>query len=175
MRHKNYMTVDKIKHFINTLNRRVQKKLTELPPFHYTQLESAFVPALDESFFKNYQWTKIESNSFWGKPGADFIMRSSFAVPDQSCGKVLALNLPIGNANDFCHPEALVYIDAKPLAGLDCNHQEIALPEIYQDGKSHDLLLHGWASRKRLGQKRETASARSPFLSHQGIRRGLPR
>jgi alpha-mannosidase len=61
-----------------------------------------------------------------------------------SAGAPLALHLPIGDAGEFSHPEALAYIDGRPLAAVDRHHQELRLPARFADGRPHHLLLHGW-------------------------------
>ncbi len=56
----------------------------------------------------------------------------------------MALYLPLGEAGDFSHPEALAYIDGVPYAACDRHHQEIILPAHWCDGQTHPLALHGW-------------------------------
>jgi hypothetical protein len=56
-----------------------------------------------------------------------------------------ALHLPLGAAGDiFTHPEALLYIDGRPLASADRYHHTVDLDPALADGKPHDLMLHGW-------------------------------
>jgi alpha-mannosidase len=55
-----------------------------------------------------------------------------------------ALHLPIGQAGDFSHPEALVYVGGEPYGACDRHHQEVLLPERWLDGQEHSLALHGW-------------------------------
>jgi alpha-mannosidase len=52
--------------------------------------------------------------------------------------------LPIGNARQFVHPEALAHIDGSAYQGLNAYHQEILLPQRWRDGATHTLALHGW-------------------------------
>ncbi len=73
-------------------------------------------------------------------------MRNRISVPPGwgNCGP-LALHLPLGVAGDiFTHPEALAYIDGQHEASVDRHHHELFLPERVQDGREHDLALHGW-------------------------------
>lgn len=90
-------------------------------------------------------WTVIPLKSYWGTWMTDFVMRNQFTVPpDWDADKPVALYLPLGNAGDFSHPEALAYIDGKSYASADRHHQEILLPANVCDGKTHQLALHGW-------------------------------
>jgi alpha-mannosidase len=75
----------------------------------------------------------------------NFTMRSHFQVPaDWDSHTPVALYLPLGNAGDFSHPEALAYIDGIPYAACDRHHQEILVPPQWRDGQPHLLALHGW-------------------------------
>ena len=81
----------------------------------------------------------------WGTPGGDFELHGTFEVPGQwDATAPVALYLPIGDAGDFSHPEALVYVDGLPTAGCDRHHREVALGKRWRDGRPHRLLLHGW-------------------------------
>lgn len=101
-------------------------------------------------------WQQVEPFSLWGGSNVNFLLRSSFTVsPEFLNESPVALHLPIGEAGDFSHPEALVYIDGVSFAAVDRHHQEVLLPREYCDGQQHDLLLHGWTGRlaERIGRQ----------------------
>src|SRR5436190_121366 len=57
-------------------------------------------------------WTPILPDTYWGTWQTNFEMRGAFAIPkDWKLSDKIALHLPIGNAEDFEHPEALIYVD----------------------------------------------------------------
>ncbi len=90
-------------------------------------------------------WSEIPHHTYWGAPRTNFILRTTFNVPNSWVGAgPVALFLPIGISGDFSHPEALAYIDGQPYAACDRHHQEIMLSEKYCDGETHSLALHGW-------------------------------
>jgi alpha-mannosidase len=90
-------------------------------------------------------WTVIEHNTYWGTWMTDYALRTTFQVPgDWEHDLPVALYLPLGEAGDFSHPEALAYIDGAPYAGCDRHHQEILLPYQWRDGQEHLLALHTW-------------------------------
>jgi alpha-mannosidase len=89
-------------------------------------------------------WPTIPWNSYWGEWFSDFALVSSFTIPTDWRGAPVALELPLGEAGDFSHPEALVYVDGQIVSACDRHHQELFLPERYADGQPHTLLLHGW-------------------------------
>jgi alpha-mannosidase len=112
---------------------------------------------------------EVPANSFWGRPRMAFVLRTEFVVEPanlESAGDTAgfgspirdslvrdsskrrfpewALYLPLGEAGDFSHPEALVYIDGEPRAACDRHHQEIELQPDLCDGEIHSLELRGW-------------------------------
>lgn len=90
-------------------------------------------------------WKEIDASDYWGGWMQNFILRTTFALPEYMDGTgLIALFLPLGEAGDFSHPECLAYIDGEPYATCDRHHQEILLKPEWLDGKEHILALHGW-------------------------------
>jgi alpha-mannosidase len=145
MRHQIRWTARKITNRLTLIEAQTYRQRQEIPPFHYHYLTDPLDPPPVAPDFDDTGWQVIQSHEYWANPRTDFILRTKFNTADliPSAGP-LALYLPIGIAGDFSHPEALAYIDGKPLAGCDRHHQEIVLPEEYCDGQEHALALHGW-------------------------------
>jgi len=147
MLHKHRWTAAKIAKYITIIEPLVYRKKQQLPDFRYAPLskneEKLFVePDLDDS-----AWAVIPPNTYWGRRDLDFVLRTPFQVPpDWDKNKPLGLFLPLGDADDFSHPESLAYIDSEPYCSCDRHHQEIILPARWKDGKSHLLALNGWTS-----------------------------
>src|SRR6266511_2288437 len=90
-------------------------------------------------------WQEINANEYWGSWMQNFVLRTTFMIPESwDKTQSIALSLPLGQAGDFSHPEALAYIDGEPYAACDRHHQEILLKPEWFDGKEHSLALHGW-------------------------------
>lgn len=146
MLHKIRWTQQKLQRRIALLETHVYKQREPIAPFHYRYLKDSrdnhpIEPELDDS-----TWDLLQPHEYWAAPRTNFILRTTFTVSgfELSAGPI-ALFLPIGDAGDFSHPEALVYIDGEPLAACDRHHQEILLPGRYCNGKEHTLALHGWS------------------------------
>jgi alpha-mannosidase len=73
----------------------------------------------------------------------NFTLRTTFTVPTGWQSPV-ALFLPIGNARQFVHPEALAYVDGCAYQGINAYHQEILMLSRWRDSTQHVLALHGW-------------------------------
>jgi alpha-mannosidase len=75
----------------------------------------------------------------------NLVLRTMFSIPEGwDKTQPLALYLPLGEAGDFSHPEALAFIDGTPYAACDRHHQEILLKPEWVDDNLHLLALHGW-------------------------------
>jgi alpha-mannosidase len=144
VKHQIRHTAEKIKRRIALVEPLAHRRRRALPSFRYRPLsgpgnEPELGGAIDP------EWPPIEPHTYWGEPQRDFALHSSFDVPAEwDAGAPVALYLPIGDAGDFSHPEALVFIDGHPISGCDRHHDEVRLGARWRDGKRHDLTLHGW-------------------------------
>lgn len=147
MIHKQRWTPNKIKQRIDLIAPLVYRRRADLPPFHYRALAGPTDPRAAEAIHgASYaDWEIISPHTYWGRWLTDFVMRSRFAIPTAwDAGQPTALLLPLGDAGDFSHPEALVYVDGRAYAACDRHHQEILLDPAWRDGRTHELALHGW-------------------------------
>ena len=143
MLHKTRWTVRKIEQRIALLESLVYRRRQPLPNFRYTELPGDMdKPLLGAD---GSTWQEIKPDTYWGKRYTNFMMQTDFAVPtDWDADAPVALYLPLGEAGDFSHPEALAYVDGESYAACDRHHQEIRLPDRWRDGKTRRLDLHGW-------------------------------
>ena len=145
MYHRTRWTPEKIKQRLNLISPLVYIKRKALPSFRYHALSGPTVPAPIEMHGDDSQWKEVAANEYWGSWMQDFVLRTTFAFPDDmDATQPIALYLPLGDAGDFSHPECLAYIDGQPYATCDRHHQEFLLKPEWLDGKEHRLALHGW-------------------------------
>ncbi|HET6822085.1 MAG TPA: alpha-mannosidase [Anaerolineales bacterium] len=145
MYHKQRWTPEKIKFRLDLIAPLVYIRRESLPSFRYLELENALTPPLIGTDLDDSNWQETNPNEYWGSWLQNFILRTTFTVPeDWNTRQPTALHLPLGEAGDFSHPEALTYIDGIPYAACDKHHQEILLKPEWLDGSSHLLALHGW-------------------------------
>ncbi len=145
MIHDMRWTSKKIAQRIQTLETLVHRRKQLIGPLRYHELSGPMAappvgPDVDDS-----DWPQIPGYTHWGKRYTDFVLRCEFAVPtDWDAQSPVALFLPLGEAGDFSHPEALAYVDGSSYAACDRHHQEIQLPAEWRDGATRLLALHGW-------------------------------
>src|SRR5688500_9579560 len=145
MYHKQRWTPEKIKFRLDLIAPLVYIRRKSLPSFRYLELENALTPPQIGTDLDDSNWQEINPNEYWGSWLQNFILRTTFTVPeDWDTKQPTALHLPLGEAGDFSHPEALAYVDGTPYAACDKHHQEIRLKAEWLDGSPHLLALHGW-------------------------------
>lgn len=145
MNHKTRWTAEKIARRLNLIKPLAYRRSQALPEFRHLPLSGPEAEPPTAPEIEDQDWPLIPAESYWGEWQRDFILRTTFTIPkDWPVDGPTALYLPLGQAGDFSHPEALVYIDGRPLAACDRHHQEIYLPGDLRDGRLHHLALHGW-------------------------------
>ena len=145
MYHNQRWTPAKIKARLKLIAPLVYIKRKALPPFRYLGLTGPTAPAPIQADVDDSQWQEIDANEYWGSWMQDFVLRTKFFVPEyMDVSQPIALYLPLGEAGDFSHPEALAYVDGAPYAACDRHHQEFLLKPEWLDGQEHILALHGW-------------------------------
>lgn len=148
MYHSVRWTLERAKRILELMAPKVYFRSSAIPAFRYQPLDGPeslppVAPDVDDSL-----WEQILPGQYWGSSQRNFTLRTWFTIPnDWDPSMSVSLYLPIGDAGDFSHPEALAYIDGIPFATIDRHHQEILLRAEWMDGKAHLLVLHGWMGR----------------------------
>jgi alpha-mannosidase len=146
MRHNIRWTSLKIQSRIDLIETLVYRHKYPIAHFRYLELQNPLDPPPVDPEYDDTTWEIVNPDDYWVHPRTNFILRSGFSIPERiNRNGSIALYLPIGIAEDFSHPEALVYIDGEPFAACDRHHQEIILPDKFIDDKNHTLALHGWS------------------------------
>ncbi len=156
MYHQIFWTEEKIQHYLRLISGTIYRRRLPLPPFRLRVMSDVIDPPPVGPEVDDTQWPTVPPESYWGDWEMTFVLRTHFQVPaDWPPDLPVALYLPLGEAGDFSHPEALVYVDGHPLAGCDRHHQEVRLPPEYCRGARHLLALHGWTGLGgEMGQRR---------------------
>lgn len=145
MTHSTRWTVEKITQRLALITPLAHRRHAPLAPFRYLELADAEAPPPVAPDLPDDAWPAIPPNTHWGRPAVNFVLRGAFTVPAEWAPDLpVALYLPLGDAANFSHPEALVYVDGQPFAASDRHHQEVLLPPAWADGRPHALALHGW-------------------------------
>jgi alpha-mannosidase len=143
--HKVRWTAEKIAQRLKLIEPLVYRRRHPLPSFRYKALSGPReqLPTIPNG--DHPDWLEIPASAYWGEWVTDFVLSTTFQVPeDWAEAAPVALYLPLGDAGEFSHPEALAYIDGVPYGTCDRHHQEILLPSRWSKGEAHQLALQGW-------------------------------
>ncbi|MBP8950077.1 MAG: hypothetical protein KBG73_14640, partial [Candidatus Promineofilum sp.] len=141
MEHERRGTARAIGHALKWVAPLVYRRRAEMEPLRLWLLDGPLADVPET----NGNGVLVPSGSYWGGPNVDFLLGGAFVVPpDFDPAAPIALHLPLGEAGDFSHPEALAMLDGVAWAGVDRHHQEMPLPGTVRDGRPHTLALHGW-------------------------------
>ena len=148
MRHKIRLTEEKIKALLSFMRPKVYRKRMPLPTFRHIQIAENDVKDFVVCQIDDSNWPIIQPLTYWGTWEQRFVLRSNFTLPETwAPEEQTAILLSLGDANDFCNPESLVYLDGKACAACDKYHTEIYLPATLRDGKTHTLAIDTWTGR----------------------------
>ncbi len=143
MTHSLRLTAEKIGKRIDLIRTRQARATRPIAPFRIEYLPDAATRPDPGLAYADAPPETLGWNEYWGAQNLHFVLRSVFTVPPG--WENPALHLPLGVAGDiFTHPEALLYIDGRPLASADRYHHTIALDPALADGTERELMLHGW-------------------------------
>ncbi len=124
MIHKTRWTAQKIGRRLSLIEPLVYRKKHPIPPFQYTVLASPETEPPVGADVDDQDWETIAPDSYWGGWLTNFVMRTTFTIPDDwTATAPTALFLPIVEARNFSQPEVFAYIDGTAFAACDRHHQ----------------------------------------------------
>lgn len=145
MIHEVRFTAEKIASRLKLIEPLVYRKNWPLPSFKYKLFAPGEVRVPVDEAEVETDWRALVAYQYWGQWNHEFVLTNRFALPAEFCTlDDLALYLPLGEAGDFSHPEALAYLDEHAFGSCDRNHQELVVPAVWRDGRVHRLTLTGW-------------------------------
>lgn len=147
---------------------KVQRRIEEFPKFVYQETKpitgwQMADAAWDEREVPAPGTKELQPFTIgdrWGGPDVWKWFFGKVEVPQEWVGKKVALYLHFGRRGewDATASEALLYVNGKPLAGLDTNHQEVVLPAQLVEARNLDLAVKaftGMNGRNGVFQKAE--------------------
>ncbi len=148
MRHQHRWTLTKIAQRLDLIQPLVYRRRAPLNEWRYQELPDPGPTMLTAPDIDDTRWERVAPGDFWTRWQANFVLRGRFTVPATwEVDRPAALYLPLAPApaGEFCHPEALAYIDGAPYATCDRYHEEFSVPDKWRDGREHIIALHGYA------------------------------
>ena len=82
MNHKTRWTLQKIQKRLEEISPLVYRRFVQIPPFHFLKLDKPDSKIQVGRFMDDSEWELISENSYWGFPRTNFILRSTFCIPE---------------------------------------------------------------------------------------------
>src|SRR5260221_137016 len=145
MIHAMRWTLPKIEQRLRLIEPLVYRRRATLPAWRASELAGEEARQALGSAVDTGDWEVIEPESHWGRGATNYVLRTTFAVPEHWPLDVpCALFLPLGEMGDFSHPETLLYVDGEAYAASNRHHQEVLLRADWLDGAEHTLAMTVW-------------------------------
>ena len=91
-------------------------------------------------------WSPLAAGDRWGEQGRTYLIRVPFEVPEAWTGDKVVLHAQLGEYADLSGPEALAYLDGRPLQGIDERHREVRLDRHVTPGTRHEIVFEAYSS-----------------------------
>lgn len=124
-RYEQRFTFQKIKSRYELIKKKYIRFSESISPLKCYFHQNASEKPLMEIAVDDSEWEVLVPPCYWGKWNANFTLRGKFTVSKdwQEYGQSdFEFNIGKTPTWDFEHPEALLFIDGKEIAGVDRNH-----------------------------------------------------
>lgn len=127
-----YFTLEKFKKYLEQIEKSIYEK-----SYHLEELEFSIT---DKNFdeIDNTEWDKFYIGNRWGKKDETYWFKKKVIVPKEWNKNNISLYFDLGAGDPFglSGTESLIYINKKPVQGLDINHNEVYVkPEWIMDNE----------------------------------------
>ncbi|SHF19135.1 alpha-mannosidase [Marinitoga hydrogenitolerans DSM 16785] len=130
-----FFTKEKAERYIHDLKQYIYIDQIPIKDFKFYQ---GNIPEAYKIDFNDQNWDIINVGERWGGRDVTAWFRKQILIPKEWLGEKIILDLIIGgnNENGLWGAESLIYINGRPVQGLDRNHREVYLkPEWLKKGK----------------------------------------
>ncbi len=152
-----FFTVEKIQKHLGDIRAAIYREVIDIPCFRYCEGDP---PGAERPDFDDTGWQDFAIGSDWGGRDKTAWFRTQLIVPDGWLGQKVALRLRVGPRDGGgSTAESLLYVNGKPLQGLDVWHEEAWLPpEEMQAGIVH-IAIKAWSGVIDVPQRRRFLQA----------------
>ena len=105
------------------------------------KIKESDLPDASAPGLKDKSWADFSVPSIWGGYDRTTWFRTTVTIPAEFSG------LPVGLRLDL--PEALLFVNGRPLSGIDANHQEVLLTEKAKTGQTFHLAIQAYSGRTK--------------------------
>lgn len=154
-----WFTEEKLAKHINDLKERIYRDQQDLTGFKYIEGDFEELQHLnghaEHPEFDDSGWNDFAIGDYWGAYDKSAWFRTKVSIPEPWRHEKLALRFLVGPRDGGgSTAETLLYVEGKPLQGIDIWHEEAWLPpELVDKGTLH-LALKAWSSVLKVPERR---------------------
>ncbi|HEY5560321.1 MAG TPA: alpha-mannosidase [Clostridiaceae bacterium] len=136
------------------LEERINRILVELKQYTYSKEISLdnlqFIEASNNILSEIETFNTFKKGDRWGGLNKHYWFKKDIVIPENYMNEVAVLKVTTGNEGewDAVNPQFLLYIDGKPIQGLDVNHREVLIDECSKPNKVFHMALYAYSGMK---------------------------
>ncbi len=157
-----YFTVEKIERQLREVRAAVHREAIDIPLWKFCEAD---VPGAQDPTFDDEGWDDLALGETWG--GYDVIawFRAWVDVPEEWLGQKLALRFLVGPRDGGgSTAESLLYVNGRPLQGIDVWHEEAVLPPHLAACRELAVALRAWSGVLHVPERRHFKAAQLLLL-----------
>lgn len=144
-----YFNAERIKRILDELSGNTYC-LTQ-PVSEFKMKEGKFV-STQEAVFDTSEWDTLKKDERWGGMNKNYWFYTEVIIPESFSDRPVVLKISTSHNNlgdwDATNPQFLLYINGKPVQGIDLNHKEALLTDNAVAGDVFKIALHSHSGMK---------------------------
>ncbi|WP_309120469.1 alpha-mannosidase [Paenibacillus sp.] len=154
-----WLTEEKLGRRVEELKSAIYREVQEIPSFRYIEGDFDEMQSVPDGWrkpeFDDSGWKPFEVGSYWGGYDKTAYFRAKVSIPEAWRGKKVALRFLVGPRDGGgSTAETLLYVDGKPLQGIDIWHEDAWLPPEFAEKGEAFIALKAWSSVLRVPERR---------------------
>jgi alpha-mannosidase len=157
-----FFTAEKIERQLREVRAAIQRGAVDIPRWKVCQAD---VPGAQEPAYDDEGWDDLALDQAWG--GYDVVawFRARVRVPEEWLGKRLALRFLVGPRDGGgSTAESLLYVNGRPLQGIDVWHEEAMLPPDLARCPELAIAIRAWSGVLHVPERRRFRAAQLLLL-----------
>ncbi len=152
-----FFTIEKIQKHLGDVRSAIQRETIDIPCFRYREGDQSQAEGVD---FDDSGWNDFHVGSEWGGRDTTAWFRTQITVPESWRNQKVALRFRVGpRDNGGSTAESLLYVNGKPLQGLDVWHEEAWLPPEDMQPGPVQVAIKAWSGVIDVPQRRRFTQA----------------
>ena len=139
-----YFKIERIKRITTELDSYTHVDRQQIKEYKLKECSYGDLSSLNEG---TENWETFKSTQRWGGVNKHFWFKTLVKIPMAYEGKSVTYEISTGREGqwDALNPQFLIYVNKKPVQGLDVNHREILLTDNGVAGEIYEIALYAYS------------------------------